>query len=117
VLVGWLRAGEFGRTCLEVAGGRAIIAMQLVEVDRDEPDVPDRVLHRWALVIMGHRQWAVQAEEALIERARRQGWTTEQTAGVLGAAPVERRTRELVEDRARIRRSTVFTSPPAARAE
>jgi hypothetical protein len=67
----------------------------LLAVRRDRPDaVPDEVMRRWHWTLASTRRTADQSEPAFIEQARRQGWTWERIAQVLGlpdAAVAERR--------------------------
>lgn len=64
-------------------------------MDRDRPDeVPALVLRRWHWLLAATRRTADQSEPKFIEQARRQGWTWERIAQVLGlpdAAAAERR--------------------------
>jgi hypothetical protein len=71
-----------------------LIALQLA-VDRDRPDeVPALVMRRWHSLLAATRRTADQSEPKFIEQARRQGWTWERIAQVLGlpdAAAAEQR--------------------------
>lgn len=64
-------------------------------VHRDQPDeVPAEVMRRWHWLLASTRRTADQSEPKFIEQARRQGWTWERIAQVLGlpdAAAAEQR--------------------------
>jgi hypothetical protein len=62
----------------------------LLAIRRDEPpEVPDEVMTRWHWLIAVQRRIANQSEPAFIEQARRQGWTWQRIADVLGLPNAE----------------------------
>ncbi|WP_156077388.1 hypothetical protein [Saccharothrix sp. NRRL B-16314] len=62
----------------------------LFAVERDRPaEVPDEVMRRWHRLLAVQRRVADQSEPAFIDQARRQGWSWERIADVLGLADAE----------------------------
>ncbi|MFD1147045.1 hypothetical protein [Saccharothrix hoggarensis] len=74
-------------------------------VRRDQPaEVPDEVMTRWHSLLARQRRVADQSEPVFIEQARRQGWSWQRIADVLGlpdADAAERRRDVLAAELAR----------------
>lgn len=62
----------------------------LLAVERDRPaEVPDEVMRRWHRLLAAQRRIADQSEPAFIDQARRQGWSWQRIADVLGLPDAE----------------------------
>ncbi|MEO6086916.1 MAG: hypothetical protein ABIQ18_27775 [Umezawaea sp.] len=87
----WLRGREMAEL---LAKTNQLVALQLA-VGREQPDeVPAPIMQRWHWLLAVTRRTANQSEPAFIEQARRQGWSWERIAQVLGlpdAAAAEQR--------------------------
>jgi hypothetical protein len=87
----WLQAREGADMLADI---NQLVALQLT-IGRDQPDeVPALVMQRWHWLLSVTRRTANQSEPAFIEQARRQGWSWERIAQVLGlpdAAAAEQR--------------------------
>lgn len=87
----WLRGRETAELLVDI---NQLVALQLA-VGRELPDeVPALLMQRWHWLLAVTRRTADQSEPAFIEQARRQGWTWERIAQVLGlpdAAAAEQR--------------------------
>lgn len=87
----WLREREAAELLVDT---NQLVALQF-SVGRDQPDeVPALVMRRWHWMLAATRRTANQSEPVFIEQARRQGWTWERIAQVLGlpdAAAAEQR--------------------------
>jgi hypothetical protein len=77
----------------------------LLAVGRDRPaEVPEEIMSRWHRLLAVQRRVADQSEPAFIEQARRQGWSWQRIADVLGlpdAEAAERRQATLATELAR----------------
>lgn len=83
----WLRDVPVGS---EVLLGTDQLTGLLLAVQHDQPtEVPDEVMARWHWLLAVQRRVANQSEPAFIDQARRQGWSWQRIADVLGLPDAE----------------------------
>ncbi|MBP2339802.1 hypothetical protein JOF41_005980 [Saccharothrix coeruleofusca] len=82
----WFRDLPAGEVLLEAEQ----LSGLMLAVERYQPEeVSDLVMARWHRLIASHRRLADQSEPAFIDQARRQGWTWQRIADVLGLPDAE----------------------------
>jgi hypothetical protein len=107
VIDNWLRSSP-----LHDRGIDQLTALTIaVHAGAEPPECPDEVLQAWYQSITAHRRTVDQAEAAFIPMARRNGWSWERIAAVLGlpdAEAAEQRSEVLAEQ---LRRTHPATTP------
>jgi hypothetical protein len=88
VIDDWLRRSGFGEQGPQMTTDQ-LTGLLVVAKSNESPTCPDGVLTAWYQAIARHRRVVDQSEPAFIEQARRQGWTWQKIAEVLGLPSAE----------------------------
>ncbi|WP_326836015.1 hypothetical protein VSH64_14020 [Amycolatopsis rhabdoformis] len=107
----WLRSSEMGDRGVHMTSDQLAGVTMVAEASVEVPECPDEVLQAWYMAITCQRRIVDQAEAAFIPMARRNGWSWERIAAVLGlpdADAARQRGEVLVEQ---LRRTHPSTNP------
>ncbi|MFI5611665.1 hypothetical protein [Amycolatopsis sp. NPDC051903] len=80
----WLRASGSSDRGIHLTSDQLAGLTMVVETDAEVPELPDEVLQAWYMRITAQRRIVDQAEAAFIPMARRNDWSWERIAAVLG---------------------------------